>query len=73
MSEKVLKVVPAPEAKSNPDQPGEPDTAAETTAKAPSKRRNLRRMLLIVLPLAVALIGVTVYLLGGLYVSTDNA
>ncbi|MCW5688946.1 MAG: HlyD family secretion protein [Pseudolabrys sp.] len=71
MSEKVLKVVPAPEAKSKADQAAAPDTAAE--APAPSKRRNLRRMLLIVLPLAVALIGGTIYLLGGRYVSTDNA
>ena len=73
MSEKVLKVVPAPEAKSKADQASTPDSAAETPAKAPSKRRNLRRVLLIVLPLAVALIGGTIYLLGGRYVSTDNA
>lgn len=75
MSEKVLKVVPAPEAKSNPDQPSAPaaEAAAPANAAVPSKRRNLRRMLLIVLPLAVALIGGTVYLLGGRYVSTDNA
>ncbi|KQY97439.1 transporter [Pseudolabrys sp. Root1462] len=73
MSEKVLKVVPAPEAKSKADQASTPDAAAETPAKAPSKRRNLRRVLLIVLPLAVALIGGTIYLLGGRYVSTDNA
>ncbi|MBS0249030.1 MAG: HlyD family secretion protein [Proteobacteria bacterium] len=69
MSENALKVVPAPEAKAKSDQQTAPDTAAET----PSKRRNLRRILLIVLPLAVALIGGTIYLLGGRYVSTDNA
>jgi len=75
MSEKALKVVPAPEAKSNPDQPSAPaaETEATANAAAPPKRRNLRRMLLIVLPLAVALIGGTIYLFGGRYVSTDNA
>ncbi|MBS0532531.1 MAG: HlyD family secretion protein [Proteobacteria bacterium] len=75
MSEKALKVVPSPEAKTNPDQPSAPagEAGAPASAAAPSKRRNLRRMLLVVLPLAVALIGGTVYLLGGRYVSTDNA
>ncbi len=73
MSDKALKVVPAPEAKANPEQKSAPEAGAGAPAKAPAKRRNLRRMLLIVVPLAVALIGSTVYLLGGRYISTDNA
>jgi len=68
MSDNVLKVVPAPEAKSPPE------AAAQTPAKpAASSKRNLRRTLLIVLPLAAALIGGTIYMLGGRYISTDNA
>lgn len=70
MNDKVLKVVPAPDAKSAPDR--SPDVAAETPPAA-SKKRNLRRTLLIVLPLAAALIGGTIYLMGGRYISTDNA
>lgn len=68
MNDKVLKVVPVPEAKSAPG------AAAETPAKpSASNKRNLRRTLLIVLPLAAALIGGTLYMLGGRYIATDNA
>ena len=71
MSDNVLKVVPAPDAKASP----------ETTAAAPAKperpaangRKRLRTVLLVVLPLAAALIGGGVYLMGGRYISTDNA
>jgi len=66
MSDNVLKVVPAPEAK------GAPEATAQTPAK-PAGKRNLRRTLLIVLPLIAALIGGTLYMLGGRYISTDNA
>ena len=70
MSDKVLKVVPAPESKTSP----EATTAAPTTpARAPADRKRLRSILLIALPLAAALIGGTIYLMGGRYISTDNA
>ncbi|HWK98046.1 MAG TPA: HlyD family secretion protein [Pseudolabrys sp.] len=72
MSDNVLKVVPAPESKSAPGPA--PETAAEAAAApAASKKRNLRRTLLIALPLAAALIGGAIYLMGGRYISTDNA
>ena len=81
MSEKVLKVVPAtdappapageaPEAKRRP----EAKTADEASAKAaPKKRRSLRMILLVVLPLIAAVGGAAFYLMGGRYISTDNA
>ncbi|RDV03856.1 HlyD family secretion protein [Undibacter mobilis] len=69
MSDKVLKVVPAPEAKST----AEGAAATADTPAQPAKKRNLRRTLLIVLPLAAALIGGVIYLMGGRYISTDNA
>ena len=70
MSEKALKIVAAPEAKSNPEQAA----ATEAPAKAarPSRQR-LRLVLLVVLPALAALIGFGFYLSGGRYVSTDNA
>ena len=81
MSDKALKIVPAseapqaptgeaPEAKSRP----EAQSASEAPAKpAPKKRRSLRMMLLVVLPLIAAVAGGTFYLMGGRYISTDNA
>ncbi|MFA6264461.1 MAG: HlyD family secretion protein [Pseudolabrys sp.] len=71
MSEKVLKVVPTPEAKSTPET-ASPAAAAASPAAAP-KRIRRRTVLLVVLPLAAALIGGVFYLMGGRYVSTDNA
>ncbi len=60
----------APEAKSRPDA----KTTGEAPAKAaPKKRRNLRMMLLVVLPLIAAVGGGAFYLMGGRYISTDNA
>lgn len=67
MSDNVLKVVPVPEAKAAPE------TAAAPAKPAASRKRNLRRTLLIVVPLAVALIGGAIYLMGGRYIATDNA
>lgn len=70
MSEKTLKIVPALEAKTRP--------SAQSTSEAPSAngrfdRKRLRMILLVALPL-IALIGGTVfYLMGGRYISTDNA
>jgi membrane fusion protein (multidrug efflux system) len=70
MSEKPLKIVPAPEAKTAPaDAP-----AAEKAGRfAGLDRKRLRMILLVGLPALAALIGVAVYLSGGRYISTDNA
>ena len=71
MSDNVLKVVPAPEAKASPE------IAAAAPAKparpAANGRKRLRTILLIVLPLTAASIGGGIYLMGGRYISTDNA
>lgn len=69
MSEKVLKVVPAPESKNAPDAAGK----ATAEPSIPPKRKRLRTLLLIVLPVAAVLAGSAVYLMGGRYISTDNA
>ncbi len=81
MSEKALKIVPAseapqapageaPEARSRPAA----QSASEAPAKAtPKKRRNLRMILLVVLPLIALVGGAAFYLTGGRYISTDNA
>jgi len=71
VSEKPLKIVPAPEAK----------TAPAADAPAPEKsglvarlgRKRLRMILLVGLPAIAALIGTALYLLGGRYITTDNA
>jgi membrane fusion protein (multidrug efflux system) len=71
MSEKPLKIVPAPEAKAAP--------AADTPASEKSRlfaragRKRLRMILLVVLPAIALLAGIGLYLLGGRYISTDNA
>ncbi len=71
MSENVLKVVPATELKTSPE------TVSEATAKsgraAASGRKRLRMILLVALPATAALIGLGVHLMGGRYISTDNA
>ena len=70
MSEKALKIVPAPEAKASPDAKTE---AAPAAPAAAGSRKRLRMILLVVLP-AVALIGGGLfYMLGGRYIDTDNA
>jgi membrane fusion protein (multidrug efflux system) len=71
MSEKVLKVVPAPEAKTSPGTTGE--AAAKSGLAARIGRGRLRMILLVGLPAAAVLIGLTIYVMGGRYVSTDNA
>ncbi len=70
MSEKPLKIVPAPEAKTAPaDAP-----AAEKAGRfAQLDRKRLRMILLVGLPALAVLIGLVLYLSGGRYVSTDNA
>src|SRR5215510_15256125 len=71
MSEKVLKIVPATEARTSP----------ETKAGASPKRswlehlgrKRLRIILLVALPAFAVIIGLGIYLSGGRYISTDNA
>jgi membrane fusion protein (multidrug efflux system) len=70
MSEKVLKIVPAPEAKAKPEP------KADTSAPAPvprKSRKRLRMVLLVMLPLIALVAGGYFYLSGGRYVETDNA
>ena len=71
MSEKPLKIVPAPEAKTSPvaDAPAAKKTGRFTRLE----RKRLRMILLVGLPAIAALIGLGLYLSGGRYISTDNA
>ena len=70
MSEKPLKIVPAPEAKVAPvDAP----PAEKSGFSARIGRGRLRMVLLVGLPALAALIGLGLYLSGGRYISTDNA
>jgi membrane fusion protein, multidrug efflux system len=71
MSEKALKIVPAPEAKTLPDS--KTDAAASSGLLARIGRKRLRTILLVALPAIALVIGLGVYLSGGRYVSTDNA
>jgi len=75
MSDKVLKIVPAPDAKTAPDStPGSaPVDATQTSRLKGLWRRRKRMILLVVLPALAVLIGAGVYLSGGRYISTDNA
>ena len=71
MSEKPLKIVPAPEAKTAPaaDVPA----AEKSGLVARLGRKRLRMILLVGLPALAALVGIALYLSGGRYISTDNA
>jgi membrane fusion protein (multidrug efflux system) len=70
MSDNVLKVVQAPKSKTSP----EATTAASAKApRAPADRKRLRTILLIALPALAVIIGGGIYLMGGRYISTDNA
>jgi len=72
MSEKNLKVVPSPEAKT---QPGE-TPAAEAPQRARKKRvdrKQLRTILLVAVPAIAVVLGGAFYIMGGRYISTDNA
>jgi len=71
MSEKSLKIVPAPEAKTTPR--AEPPAAGQTAPVAKPGRKQLRMILLVVIPLVALLAGGVFYLMGGRYISTDNA
>ena len=71
MSEKPLKIVPAPEAKTAPvtDAPA----VKKSGRFSRTRRKRLRIILLIGLPAIAALVGLVLYLSGGRYISTDNA
>ncbi len=71
MSEKTLKIVPAPEAKTLPDAKADAPAGSSLFARIGQKR--LRTILLVALPALAAVIVLAVYLSGGRYVSTDNA
>jgi|SRR5690349_10966974 membrane fusion protein, multidrug efflux system len=71
MSEKALKIVPAPEAKTSPD--GKKDSTAKSSRFARIGRKRLRMILLVGLPALALIIGLGLYLTGGRYISTDNA
>jgi membrane fusion protein, multidrug efflux system len=70
MNEKSLKIVVAPEAKT---QPGEQKAGAAPAKAARFDRKRLRMILLVALPAIAALIGAGFYITGGRYISTDNA
>lgn len=71
MSEKAFKVVPSPISKTSPD--AQTEAAAKSGLFTRLGRKRLRMILLVVLPSIAALIGITLYLSGGRYISTDNA
>jgi membrane fusion protein (multidrug efflux system) len=71
MSDKALKIVPAPEAKTSPDTKSGASAAAGLIARIGRKR--LRMILLVGLPALAVVIGLGLYLSGGRYISTDNA
>ena len=70
MSEKPLKIVPAPQAKIAAD---EAPPAEKQGVGARLGRGRLRMILLVALPAIAVLIGLGLYLSGGRYISTDNA
>jgi membrane fusion protein, multidrug efflux system len=71
MSEKVLKIVPAPEARTSPEIKTGPMPKRRLLERLGRKR--LRMILLVVLPVFAVIIGLGIYLSGGRYISTDNA
>ena len=83
MSDKSLKIVPAPDAETAPSSAPEakraPESAPQSKSEAPAKpapragRKRLRMVLLVALPLIAAIVGAAFYLMGGRYISTDNA
>jgi membrane fusion protein (multidrug efflux system) len=74
MNDKVLKIVPAPDAKTAPD--GTPAAAADAgrmSRLGALWRRRKRMILLVGLPALAVVLGLAFYLSGGRYISTDNA
>ena len=70
MTEKALKIVPAPEAKTSPEAK---TGGAASGLVARIGRKRLRMILLVALPALALMIGLGIYLSGGRYISTDNA
>ena len=66
MSEKALKIVPAPESRTSPDARTETSNAKGLFARIGRKR--LRMILLVGLPALVLVIGLGIYLSGGRYI-----
>jgi membrane fusion protein (multidrug efflux system) len=80
MSEKALKIVPPPEPDAEAKQeaktrPGEQHGAEASVRRRRRKvdRKRLRMVLLIVLPAIALVLGGAYWLMGGRYISTDNA
>src|SRR5215831_9934210 len=71
MSEKALKIVPAPEVRTSPGTKAEKPTATGLFARV--GRNRMRVILLVGLPALALVIGLGLYLSGGRYISTDNA
>ena len=72
MADPILKF--APEQKTTPASPSRPKLAAEPRRRLMAGLRRYRRvLLLVVLPLVAAIAGITFYLNGGRYVTTDDA
>lgn len=71
MSDKALKIVPAPEAKTSPEVKG--DSGKKSWLVARLGRARIRMVLLVGVPALAALVGLGIYLSGGRYISTDNA
>jgi membrane fusion protein (multidrug efflux system) len=72
MSENVVKIVPEAKKTSEGAPPAE-TTAGAKTGQQTDGRRKLRTILLVVVPLVLVVGGGLFYLLGGRYISTDNA
>ena len=70
MSEKALKIVSAPAAKTATDVSEAP---TKSGLRARLERQRLRMILLVAIPTLAALVGSIFYLSGGRYISTDNA
>jgi len=70
MSDKALKIVSAPEARTSPAAKNE---AAGAGMFARIGRKRLRMILLVGLPALALAVGLAIYLSGGRYISTDNA
>jgi len=70
MSEKALKIVSAPAAKTATDLSEAP---TKSGLRARLERQRLRMILLVAIPTFAALVGSIFYLSGGRYISTDNA